>query len=132
MGASFHVILATFVDPVFGSDQVEWETWDSDNQNWQICMGPLILQSSQESSSDQHQFSLQISPLLDRVRIELLPTLSPGLHWLRLYLMQLDGRLIASEALLDNADWTKGRILIEACEWPPQNFSARLFLTLHN
>ncbi len=49
---------------------------------------------------------------------------------MRLYLFKLNGKLIASEVLLENEIWEEGVTAIKSHDWPMGTYGCRLFLIL--
>ena len=104
--SSIHVLLALLVDPKYGRDQVEWQSWSLQDKRWRVCM--------------DHFFTEQRHPKLD-----------VGCHCLRVYCMLNERDCVGSEALLDNIDWPEGREIVSDWQWPERMFWARHFLMLN-
>ena len=121
--ASLHVLLAVLVDREHGADQVEWESWSSEGNQWQICLGPVTLQGEPPNN-------LVCGGLLDRLKEALLPKLSPGLHWIRYFFIMEGHEINVSEALVDNLDFPEGRAVIDSMDWPDGKYAAREFLMM--
>ena len=121
--ASLHVLLAVLVERKLGADQVEWEIWEYGNIRWLVCLGPLLTNSANSAG-------LSYGDLLDQIKERLLPNLSVGCHWLRIYYMRNDDHQVGSEALLDNAGWVEGQRIVDTWAWPDGQYSVRNFFML--
>jgi hypothetical protein len=121
--SSMHVLLAALVDTKYGADQVEWDSWTIDERAWRVCIGPLIIQGSTS-------VKIEYSKLLEQLRGALLPRLSSGCHWLRVFFMKNGRERVGSEVLLDNFDWSDGQRMVDSWDWPEGTFSARQFSVL--
>jgi hypothetical protein len=121
--SSMHVLLAALVDAKHGADQVEWDSWTFDHKAWRVCMGPLLIQGSTP-------VTIEYSKLQEQLKGELLPRLSVGCHWLRVFFMKNGRERVGSEVLLDNLDWPDGQKIVDAWNWPDGAFSARQFSML--
>ncbi len=126
--ASLHAIMAAFIDRSLGEDQVEWEHWGNENHGWEVCLGPLLLQSSLQQGSDGD--SEGYNNLLNTIREAFLSRESNHPHWLRLFRGSLDGKCMGREVLLDNEPWPSGEAILD--QWPfpamPGYYSLRQFL----
>jgi hypothetical protein len=122
--ASMHVLLAVLVDPRYGDDQVEWESWRFGDKTWQVCLGPVCFQGTPPDN-------FVCGELLDKLKEELLPHVSVGPHWIRFFFNKSGHEITVSELLVDNLDWPEGREIIQALDWPDGMYSAREFLMMH-
>jgi hypothetical protein len=121
--ASMHTILAILVDPIYGEDQIEWESWSFENMNWRVCLGPVCFQGTPPEKFEYNEF-------LDRMKATLLPNLCNGTHWIRSFFMKNGHDLQVSEVLFDNLDFPDGRRIIDVLNWPDGTYSARQFLMI--
>lgn len=126
--ASLHAIMAVFINRSLGEDQVEWEHWVDENHGWEVCLGPLLLQSNLQQGFDGDSFNS--SDLVDALREAFLLQASNHPHWLRLFRGSLDGKCIGREVLLDNEPWPSGEAILDHWPFPdkPGYNSLRLFL----
>ncbi len=121
--SSLHVLLASLVREDLDRGQVDWEVWGSGDRMWRVCIGPTLVQKTQQTDLD-------LAPLLDALRDALVLDENPGFHWLRVYCMWNAGECVGLEALLDNEPWAPGEHIVKAHAWPlvDHMYSVRLFL----
>jgi hypothetical protein len=108
---SFHVLLAALVDRHLASDQVEWERWSIRTHAWHICLGPLLL----------HSTEIRVPPyaeLLDQLKESFLAQAGPRVHWIRTFRGAAGSTAFGSEALLDNDEWPAGKAIVDSWRWP--------------
>jgi Family of unknown function (DUF6348) len=120
---SMHVLLACLVDVKRDDDQIEWDSWIFKGKAWRVCMGPLLAQGTTP-------VTVEYSELLEQLKDELLPQLTSGFHWLRVFFMKNGKERLVSEVLLDNVDWPEGRKIVEAWHSPDGAYSVRQFSML--
>ena len=99
------------------------ELVDFDRKAWRVCMGPLLTQGSTPVTNESWK-------LLEQLKGKLLPRLSIGCHWLRVFFMKNGREHVGSEVLLDNFDWPDGQKMVDAWDWTNGAFSARQFSML--
>jgi hypothetical protein len=111
---SFHVLLQALADHEC-ADQTEVEHWSGTDAAWEVHSGPLTSQSSStETLSWTHpNYANFFTSLQKRSEREL----TSGPHWIRAFLGVLDGKVIASEVLLDNNTWNDAQTELQAFDW---------------
>lgn len=122
---SLTTILATFIDHSIASDEVSWEIWKAKGRVWKACLGLLLVEELPEE--------MDSIGLIRRFRDVLLPTLSPGIHWLRIDFKMaktIDSEALVAEILLDNDEWVEGKEILAKWEMPEGEYTWHQFLTL--
>jgi hypothetical protein len=125
-----HVLLAAFLG---------WEGEQATREEWQVgsltklaTIGNAIRKGA--GSTDFWQ-DLHASHWYEQLRKAIESAkLGPGVHWVRLYYGQFQGRAQATEVLLDNETWEPVQRQIDTWGWIKRDefYSVRLFLVLQD
>jgi hypothetical protein len=123
---SFHVIVESLTThscpPGDGeADAVEWEDWVGESgAAWRVCTGPLLILATREGARIDG-FGEFFPALTDLFRARV----SPGPHWMRLFLGAIDGGHVGSEVLVDGGVWADGQRLLDSHPWTyPQGYAS--------
>jgi hypothetical protein len=111
---SFHVVAEALTTHECGSEQVEWEDWKTRTTSWKVCSGPLLTQATVESRTKS-----QYGEVLSKIQDQFLRQSEPGPHWIRIYVGFLDGKMSASEAILDGEEWSEVQMILRQTAWAP-------------
>ena len=125
--SSLHVILSSLWKLPQG-EQVAIEAWRDSQNQWDAHTGPFVRKKSVNDDD-----VLPPEELLDTVqRMVSKLSLSPNLHWLRLYYANVWDEEPIIELLLDNETWADAELEITKLDWPKLNqfYSIRLFVIL--
>ncbi|MFC4525235.1 hypothetical protein ISN76_03210 [Dyella halodurans] len=119
----FHVVLAACWY-VTDDRRMQLQSWDIGVRTWDAFIGPLV------SSRDGVEAPGELVPAL-RTALQN-ESLSPELHWVRLFHRRTDDGQVSAEALLDNAPWPAGDRLLASLAWPTVDagYSVRGFVAL--
>ncbi len=126
--SSFHVIAEALTDHRCDSEQVEIEQWGTGDRAWRAFVGPLFLQATQHGAGVKG-----FEPFFGALEKLFIASMSPGPHWMRVFLGALDGKVMGREVLVDGKVWPAGQALLDAqdFEYPPGYASFRnLLITL--
>jgi hypothetical protein len=109
---SFHVLIEALTSHACESSQVEVEQWGNLDRGWWVYSGPLLTQSVSASriAPDFAQFFSQLQALFES-------EVSPGPHWLRVFLGVRDGKILGGEVLLDNQTWEPAEKMLFEFSW---------------
>ena len=119
---TFHVLIETLTPHQCDSQQVEIEDWRGSQGAWKVHTGPMITQGQGPLQEEMPAFLADLQVLFE-------DTVSPGPHWVRVFLGSFDGEVKAAEVLLDNQTWEAGETLLRSRAWPCRDDyqSLRLF-----
>jgi hypothetical protein len=109
---SFHVIAAALTDNSSNASQVEWDDRSAGDRAWRVCSGPVLMVASREGA--RIAGATDFFPRLIALFVE---KMSPGPHWMRVFLGALDGKHMGSEVLVDGEVWTTGQQLLDEHAW---------------
>lgn len=105
----FHVLLAACWY-VTDDRRMQLESWDIGVRTWDVFIGPLV------SSRDGVEAPAELVPgLRSALQNE---SLSPELHWVRLFYRRSDDGQVSTEVQLDNEVWPAGDRLLTSLAWP--------------
>ncbi len=107
--SSFHVIAEALTDHPGDSQQVEIEQWGAGERAWRTFVGPLFLQATQHGAGVQG-----FEPFFGALEDLFVASMSPGPHWMRVFLGALDGKVMGREVLVDGEVWPDGQALLDA------------------
>lgn len=109
---TFHVVIEALADHVCDQMQAEVEFWRRPDASWKVYAGPVITYSAGQSTlrSEFPKFSQGLEHLFST-------TVSPGSHFVRVFIASHAGAVIGREVLLDNETWTQGEELLAAQDW---------------
>lgn len=118
----FHVLLAACWY-VTDDRRMQLESWDIGVRTWDVFIGPLA------SSRDGVEAPAELVPgLRSALQNE---SLSPELHWVRLFYRRSDDGQVSTEVQLDNEVWPAGDRLLTSLAWPESTgYRARSFVAL--
>jgi hypothetical protein len=118
----FHVVLAACWY-VTDDRRMQLQSWDIGVRTWDVFIGPLV-----SSRDDVEAPAELVSDLRSALQNE---SLSPELHWVRLFYRRADDGQISTEALLDNEAWPAGDRVLTSLAWPDgAGYRARCFVAL--
>ncbi len=118
---SFHVLLAALFD--HPSDQAHAEAWTIGAQERKVTLGNLGVRGTLPDGFAGSVFEPFCSLLKSSA-------LTPGLHWIRRFNLDLKGKTQTCEALCDNQPWDDLAAATKQLAWPrgADFYSVRLFL----
>ncbi|WP_266183374.1 DUF6348 family protein [Dyella humicola] len=119
----FHVVLAACWY-VTDDRRMQLQSWDIGVRTWDAFIGPLV------SSRDGVEAPSELVPALHSALQN--ESLSPELHWVRLFHRRAEDGQVSAEALLDNEPWPAGDRLLASLAWPAAGagYSVRGFVAL--
>ncbi len=122
---SFHVLIESLTTHPGAADRVEWEVWTGPAGAWRVCSGPLLMIATRGGARIEG-YPEFFAALADRIGA----ALSPGPHWLRIFIGAVDGGHIGSEVVVDGGSWGAGQQLLDGHAWtyPPGYASLRHLL----
>lgn len=100
--------------------QLRIESWDIGIRTWDVFHGRTGLRGQLDVPEAARQ------ALADTIRRQ---SLTPELHWVRVFYVRSDDGDVNAEASLDNAPWAEGTAALTSVAWPDHPGSAR-WLTL--
>lgn len=122
---SFHVLAEALTTHSCDHDQVEWEDWSGAGHSWRVCTGPLLIIASRAGSRIEgfQEFFPPLTQLFTG-------SMTPGPHWMRVFMGAVDGKQMGSEVLVDGELWPVGQALLDAhpFSFPPGYASFRHLL----
>jgi hypothetical protein len=121
--SAFHVLLAACWY-VTDERRMQLESWEMGVRTWDAFIGPLV---------STREVMVEPDGLVSELRAALQgESLTPELHWVRLFYRRGDDGQASSEALLDNAPWPAGDKLLTSLTWPAAEsaYNARSFIAL--
>ncbi|WP_433580010.1 DUF6348 family protein [Nocardia brasiliensis] len=105
---SLHPLIAALIDRDSGGAQVQWDRFEHAGGPFDLCIGPQLISFSPTAT-------IEAAPLLDALLHELrAETLTPQIHWLRVFINTDKGRIQVNEVLLDNEPWPAGAATVAA------------------
>ena len=103
--------------------RMQLQSWDIGVRTWDVFIGPLV------SSRDGIEAPAELVPALRSALQN--ESLSPELHWVRLFYRRSDDGQVSTEAQLDNEAWPAGDRLLTSLAWPDGAcYRARCFVAL--
>ncbi|HJR72468.1 MAG TPA: DUF6348 family protein [Luteimonas sp.] len=114
--STFHVLIDALSVRRCDDCQSEIEYWTGNRGDWTLYSGPLLSQHSGKSLlTDAY------SQLLPKLQILFEQTQPSGPHWIRIFVASYDGKIQASEVLLDNEPWPEALELVNSQSWQPSH-----------
>ncbi len=121
MLGTFHVLIEALSDHSCNQNQGEWFDWRLNESSWRVCSGPIISQSEPSGEIITKQcgdFFRALEPLYLR-------QIKTGTHWIRIFVCAYQGKLHATEVLLDNERWVEAEELAFSWDWvTPDSYTA--------
>lgn len=119
---SFHVLLTALAEHSCESTPAEWLHWQGKNGAWRICDGPLLVHSSGSKLTTYPEFMPKLQELF-------VGSVSPGMHWVRVFVASFQRKMAGADVLLDNQPWPEGAALVNNWDWsfPEEYRSLRHF-----
>jgi Family of unknown function (DUF6348) len=118
----FHVVLAACWY-VTDDRRMQLQSWDIGVRTWDVFIGPMV-----SSRDDVEAPAELVSGLRSALQNE---SLSPELHWVRLFYRRSDDGQVSTEAQLDNEAWPAGDRVLASLAWPDgAGYRARCFVAL--
>lgn len=107
--------------------QLRIEAWEIGVRTWDVFAGSFTLRGQGAEALAAPVDALDA--VADALRRE---SLTPELHWLRLFASRTAAGVVRVEALLDNEPWSAGTQALAALTWPThtQNYSAQALILL--
>jgi hypothetical protein len=122
---TLHVLLASF----FGQtqDSVTEETWQIAGREAKLYLGPAGIRGQVGQSPDYANWFPLVEKHLKNTE------LSSGVHWLRIFVAQLQNDVLDCEVLLDNHTNPELQVELARYPWPRREeyYSVRQFLIVH-
>jgi hypothetical protein len=109
---SFHVVIEALTNHKCDHDQVEWEEWTGVAGKWRVCSGPLLTHGAPDS-----QLSPSYGSLLEKLTNLYSRQITPGPHWLRVFVCAMDHKLTGVEVLLDGETWDEAERVVYEHPW---------------
>ncbi len=100
--------------------QMQIDSWDIGIRTWDVFHGRTGSRGQFDVPEDARR------ALADAIRRQ---SLTPQLHWVRVFYVRADDGSVNAEATLDNAPWAEGTAALTSVAWPAQTGAAR-WLTL--
>lgn len=121
--SALHVLLAACWY-VTDDRKLQFASWDIGVRTWDVFIGPLDVRGAQVTSLPALTDGLAVA-----VKGE---SLTPELHWIRLFCRHHANGDVATEALLDNEPWAAGDCMLKAIVWPTADtdYTAHCFVAL--
>lgn len=109
----FHVVIEALTPHACEQPQCDIELWERGGRKWQVFLGPVLQQHSSGFvlGDAQREFLGNLQELFLR-------EVSPGPHWVRVFLGSFQNQIKATEVLLDNEPWPAGLALMQSKHWP--------------
>jgi len=124
--SAFHVLLAACWY-VTDDRKMQLMSWDIGVRSWDVFIGPFIVRGMPEGA-------VAVPQGIDTVLATALQneSLTPELHWVRLFHSHAADGTASVEALLDNAPWPAGDRVLTSLTWPggTQAYNARCYVML--
>ena len=124
---SFHVIIAAFFN--HGDDQVSRDDWTVGGRLRQVTIGNVGIRGKPPVQGAELVSWFKLFE--EKLKAQ---RLSEGVHWVRLYYAQMQGKSTACEVLLDNDVWEEMQAEMAAIDWPAgeEFYSLRVFLVMQD
>ena len=122
---SFHVLLAAFFQP--HDEQVVQEEWVIGGRTSRVTVGNIGVRGKLPVQGDS--MFAWFKRFEEKIKEQ---QLRPGIHWVRLYYGQMQGKMITVEVLLDNDVWEGIDSEMAAVEWASGDafYSVRVFVVI--
>lgn len=119
---SFHVLLTALADHSCESNPAEWLHWQRNGAAWRICDGPLLVYGTGSKETSYAEFIPKLQELF-------VGSVSPGSHWVRVFVASFNRTKAGADVLLDNEPWPEGAALLNGWDWgfPEEYRSLRHF-----
>ncbi|MGC1550001.1 MAG: DUF6348 family protein [Rhodanobacter sp.] len=124
--SAFHVLLAACWY-VTDDRRMQLASWDIGVRTWDVFIGPFIVRGAPEGAiAIPHGVEVLLATALQS------ESLTPELHWVRLFHNHAADGTVSVEALLDNAPWPAGDRVLTSLTWPggSQAYNARCYVML--
>jgi len=125
--SSFHVLLSALLDRP--CEHVDTEEWIIGESSRRVTLGSI---TGRANVRPEEPTSADWFPVMEK-KIKG-SRLSPGLHWIRIFHSEVDGKSPTTEVLLDNDIWSSMQEEAEKIEWPKREgfYSVRIFVIVQD